>query len=411
MTVEIVSRPPLPDRWRWAQLGEISAINPRKPANMPYAPDALVSFVPMANAKENAGGIFPVQKPLEQVAKGYTYFEEGDVLFAKITPCMQNGKHNIARGLLNGFGFGTTEFHVIRPSSEALAEWVHNVVRQPSVLRDAEANFEGTAGQQRVPKQFLENLPIPLPPLEEQRRIVARLDERMAVAERARVAADRIAEAANALKNSLLREILPLGQNLPQDWRIAALGEVCDIVIGKTPPRDDPAAYGGIHPWVKIADMANDPIITTSETLSDKGYAMCKGRLLARGTLLYSFKLTIGKTAFAGVDLITNEAIAGLTAKREEVFMPYLQRALGMVDVTEYIGAAAKGKTLNKRTLSVLPIPLPPLDEQRRIVARLDERMAAAERAVRAARATAEAAAALSASLLRDAFAGAGGYF
>ncbi len=159
--------------------------------------------------------------------------------------------------------------------------------------------------------------------------------------------------------------------------------------------------------------MTNDPIITTSETLSDKGYAMCKGRLLARGTLLYSFKLTIGKTAFAGVDLITNEAIAGLTAKREEVFMPYLQRALGMVDVTDYIGAAAKGKTLNKRTLSVLPIPLPPLDEQRRIVARLDERMAAAERAVRAARATAEAAAALSASLLRDTFAGAGigGYF
>ena len=141
MTVEIVSRPPLPDHWRWAQLGEISAINPRKPANMPYAPDALVSFVPMANAKENAGGIFPVQKPLEQVAKGYTYFEEGDVLFAKITPCMQNGKHNIARGLLNGFGFGTTEFHVIRPSSEALAEWVHNVVRQPSVLRDAEAQL------------------------------------------------------------------------------------------------------------------------------------------------------------------------------------------------------------------------------------------------------------------------------
>lgn len=160
----------------------------------------------MANAKESAGGIFPEERPLSQVAKGYTYFEEGDVLFAKITPCMQNGKHNIARGLLNGFGFGTTEFHVIRPGSATLAEWILNIIRQPSVLREAEANFEGTAGQQRVPKRFLENLPIPLPPLEEQRRIVARLDARMAVAERVVRAAMGEAEAAGALGGALLRE-------------------------------------------------------------------------------------------------------------------------------------------------------------------------------------------------------------
>ncbi len=404
MTVEIASRPPLPDAWRWAKLGEVCEINPRKPTDMPYAADALVSFVPMANAKENAGGIFPEQRPLSQVAKGYTYFEEGDVLFAKITPCMQNGKHNIARGLLNGFGFGTTEFHVIRPGDETLAEWVHTVIRQPRVLRDAEANFEGTAGQQRVPKQFLENLLLPIPPLEEQRRIVARLDERMAVAERARLAADRIAEAANSLKISLLREILPLGQNLPKDWRIVPLGEVCHIVIGKTPPRDDPGAWGGIHPWVKIADMTSDPITVTSETLSDEGYELCKGRLLAKGSLLYSFKLTIGRTAFAGMDLITNEAIAGLLPKHDAISMSYLRRALETVDTTEYIGTAAKGKTLNKRTLSVLPIPLPPLGEQRRIVARLDARTAVAERIVRAARGEAEAAGALGGALLRGAF-------
>lgn len=190
---------------------------------------------------------------------------------------------------------------------------------------------------------------------------------------------------------------------LPDDWRWAKLGEVCEIVIGKTPPRDNPGAWGGIHPWVKIADMVNDPVTSTSETLSDEGYEICKGRLLAKGTLLYSFKLTIGRTAFAGVDLFTNEAIAGLTVKRErEVSVSYLQRALEMVDTTEYIGVAAKGRTLNKRTLSELPIPVPPLEEQRRIVARLDERMAVAERARVAADRIAEAANSLKISLLRE---------
>lgn len=173
------------------------------------------------------------------------------------------------------------------------------------------------------------------------------------------------------------------------------------MVIGKTPPRDDPSAWGGIHPWVKISDMTDGLITVTSETLSDKGYAICKGRLLAKGTLLYSFKLTIGKTAFAGVDLITNEAIAGLTPKHNEISMAYLQRALEMVDTTEYIGTAAKGKTLNKRTLCVLPIPLPPFEEQRRIVARLDAEMAVADRVVRAAMGEAEAAGALGGALLR----------
>lgn len=200
---------PLPKGWRWVRLGEVCAINPRKPSSMPCPADETVTFVPMASVRENAGGIEPASKTLGEVSKGYTYFEEGDVLFAKITPCMQNGKHAIARGLINGFGFGTTEFHVIRTNEKVLAEWVHNYICQPRVLKEAANNFTGTAGQQRVPKQFLQSLPLPLPPLDEQRHIVARLDEQMAAAEQARRAADQMAEAARALPSALLREIFP----------------------------------------------------------------------------------------------------------------------------------------------------------------------------------------------------------
>jgi type I restriction enzyme S subunit len=141
----------------------------------------------------------PEVRMFEDVQRGFTYFEEGDVLFAKITPCMQNGKHAIARTLIDGVGFASTEFHVIRPTREILAEWVHYFLRQPSTLAEAEHHFTGTAGQQRVPPDFLERLEIPLPPLEEQKRIVAILNEQMCAVERARLAAEAGLEAAKVL--------------------------------------------------------------------------------------------------------------------------------------------------------------------------------------------------------------------
>lgn len=105
----------LPDGWRWVPLGEVCEINPRR-RDLRRAEDALTTFVPMSAVEEAGRGIsHPEQKPFREVKRGYTSFGEGDVLFAKITPCMQNGKHAIARNLIDGVGFGSTEFHVLRP--------------------------------------------------------------------------------------------------------------------------------------------------------------------------------------------------------------------------------------------------------------------------------------------------------
>ena len=131
-----------------------------------------VSFVPMAAVNEQLGTItHREERPIAAVSKGYTAFEEGDVLFAKITPCMENGKVALARDLTNGIGRGSTEFHILRPSDRVLGEYIYYFVRQPSFRAEAKRNFTGTAGQQRIPKEFLENTLIPFPPLDEQRRI------------------------------------------------------------------------------------------------------------------------------------------------------------------------------------------------------------------------------------------------
>ncbi len=192
---------------------------------------------------------------------------------------------------------------------------------------------------------------------------------------------------------------------LPNGWHWAQLGELCKIVIGKTPSRDNPSAWGGPHPWVKISDMDTDLITTTSETLSDEGWQVCRNRLLSTGTLLYSFKLTIGKTAFAGMDLFTNEAIAGLSPKRgKELSMPFIRYALRLTDTSEHSENAVKGRTLNKQSLASLPIPLPSLDEQQRVVDRLEEQVVAADRVQYTASQVVETACALPSALLRKTF-------
>lgn len=168
----------LPAGWRWVKLGEVCELNPTRPSNLGRDDAAPTTFVPMTAVDDLTGTVAnPEQRPFSAVKRGYTYFAEGDVLFAKITPCMQNGKHAIVRGLLDSIGFGSTEFHVIRPGTTVSAEWIHFYVRQPSVLGAATAYFTGAVGQQRVPAAFLSNLQIPLPPLPEQKRIARILNE------------------------------------------------------------------------------------------------------------------------------------------------------------------------------------------------------------------------------------------
>ena len=163
----------LPENWRIAQLHEVCVLNPPRP-KLARADDIPTSFIPMSAVSESGRGIsVPETRPFYAVKKGYTYFEDGDIIFAKITPCMQNGKHAIVRNLLGGFGFGSTEFHVLRPLPGIECEWIHKFLIQPRVLQDAKAHFTGAVGQQRVPDSYLASLDIPVPPLPEQRRIAA----------------------------------------------------------------------------------------------------------------------------------------------------------------------------------------------------------------------------------------------
>lgn len=165
-------------------------------------------------------------------------------------------------------------------------------------------------------------------------------------------------------------------------WRLARLGDVCEIQIGRTPRRNVAEYWHGNLPWVTISDLNNDVVIKTREKISLEGAQASRSRLVPKGTLLFSFKLTIGKMAIAGVDLYTNEAIAALTPRdAEQLCSEFLKYALMCADAGAGSSHAVKGRTLNQESLASLVLPLPPLAEQRRIAALLTEQLAAVERA------------------------------
>jgi type I restriction enzyme S subunit len=138
----------------------------------------------MAGVSDTEGRIVEAsERPLADVWKGYTHFAEGDVLFAKITPCMENGKSAIARDLRNGLGCGSIEFYVVRSNGAVLPGYVHLFLRQQTYRASARAAMTGAVGQLRVPKSFVENTILPLPPLQEQRRMVAKIEALRRVAD------------------------------------------------------------------------------------------------------------------------------------------------------------------------------------------------------------------------------------
>ena len=148
------------------KLGKCCELNPKKAQDKRLASNIDVSFVPMSSVSES-GKIDPTDiRPYEVVKKGFTYFAEDDVLFAKITPCMENGKGAVAKGLKNGIGFGSTEFHVLRPINDTSNPyWIYTLTSFKSFRKDAEANMTGSAGQRRTPVSFLDEYEVALPPI------------------------------------------------------------------------------------------------------------------------------------------------------------------------------------------------------------------------------------------------------
>ena len=167
----------LPDGWVWTTLEEVSELNPRIDRQS-IDDDLEVTFLPMKNVEELSGKIdlSETKRFSELKRKSYTPFRDGDILFAKVTPCMENGKIALAYDLKNGIGFGSTEFHVIRLSKEQSKRFFFFYFLQQKFRQEAKRAMTSAVGLLRVPTDYMRKVPIPLPPLPEQHRIVAKIE-------------------------------------------------------------------------------------------------------------------------------------------------------------------------------------------------------------------------------------------
>lgn len=195
------------DKFPMRKLREIIAVNPRT-ALPKVDPETPVSFVPMDAVSDLFGEIRDRQtRPLSE-CKSYTTFQEGDLIWAKITPCMENGKSALASKLTEGFGFGSTEFHVIRPiSSDINCGYLYVLLRLRTLRDHARLFFTGSSGHQRVDEQFFRHLEIPLPPPKIQERIAQSASAMKEEARRLfKEAADEMEKAKHKVEALILRE-------------------------------------------------------------------------------------------------------------------------------------------------------------------------------------------------------------
>jgi type I restriction enzyme S subunit len=457
----------LPTSWRWSQMAEIGLLSPRNEA----PENRKTSFIPMPLIPAEYGAAHGQEvRPLGEIKKGYTHFADGDVGLAKITPCFENGKSTVFRDLAGGIGAGTTELHIVRPIFVD-ANYLLIFLKSPHFIETGIQRMTGTAGQKRVPFEYFAYSPLPLTPLAEQHRIVAKVDELMALCDRLEAARqtreavrDRLTAASLARLNALdpeafkddarfaldalpaltaradqikqLRQtILNLavrGKLVPQDAndepasellkRIAAekarlvkageikkerpLAPVADEVPFEIPPRWQWARLGAISSYIqrgkspKYTTSGGSPVVSqkcvqwtgldlsvakqiTLESLADYEDV----RFLRGGDLLWNSTGTgtIGRIIRV-VDPPRNLVCdSHVTIVRCLVVDPeYVRSWLRSDQVYGLIEDRAAGSTNQVELTSQMAInqhiPLPPLAEQHRIVAKVDELMALCDR-------------------------------
>ena len=461
----------LPAGWASITVGDSCVVNPRTFLE-PIESDCPISFIPMAAVEARTGQIDLSQVRLYgEVSKGYTRFSDGDVLFAKITPCMENGKVAIARGLTNGCGCGSTEFHVLRPHEGLSRDFLNYFLHQDEFRKDAQRNMAGTAGQLRVPAAWLSEVTLPLPPLPEQRRIVeeietqfTRLDASVAALRRAQANLKRYR--ASVLKDACEGRLVPteaeLARSEGREYEPAAV--LLERILAerrarwesqekrrgkyKEPSAPDTFAlpelpegwvwatverllarseYGtsvkcsydasGL-PVLRIPNIVAGEIDLRDVKYATKSVSVDSETALAKGDVLMcrtngSIRL-VGKTAVVNSEMEPYHGFASYLLRfrlMETELLPkwfhlYATSQLGRTFIEQNAASSAGQNNVSLSLIHTMPIPLPPLAEQRRIVAEVERRLSVVQQAEATVEASLARAERLRQSILKQAFSG-----
>lgn len=384
----------IPNHWQWKRVADCVQFNPKV-----IQDDAVeVSFIPMADVEPGFVDQCSTRqaKPWAKVKKGFSRFQEGDLLVAKITPCFQNRKSCVAKSLINGTGAGSTEFHVMRCVSGVDAKFLLYFFKSEYFIRYGVNHFNGTVGQQRVGAQDIKDCLIPVPSVEEQVRIVAKLEDAFAEIDRAEKAYEELQTLAGVLRGQILQEAIQgklvpqLAEEgvveqigvapderpfeIPKSWKWRALDEIFKFVDyrGKTPTKttDGVRLITASNVRQGYVDHKRIEFISSEEYIDRQNRGISK-----KGDILFTTEAPLGNVALADLDVYSaGQRVITLQTDSENkkllmyfMLSPYFQKALK----NNATGTTAQG--IKSARLKKLMLPVPPVEEQARIASKVEE--------------------------------------
>ena len=333
------------------KLGEVCLINPK---SCTLRDDTEVSFIPMTKVGEHGEFDASEIKNYSEVKKGFTNFQNGDILFAKITPCMENGKGAIAHNMKNGIGFGSTEFHVLRPDTDKItSEWLYYLTTWKTFRKEAERNMTGSAGQKRVPKTFLENYVVNLPDIDTQKsenKILRKVDDLIFLRKQQLSKLDEFVKA---------RFVEMFGDPVrnPMGWKRVRFDSISENLDSKRVPVTESDRKEGVYPYYGasgIVDWINDYIFDEDILLVSEDGA----NLLMRSTPI-AFSVS-------GKSWVNNHA--HVVRFHDFATQKFIEVYFSLIDISEYITGTAQPK-LNQAKLNTMLFCWPPLSLQKQFAA------------------------------------------
>jgi type I restriction enzyme S subunit len=401
----------VPAAWNVKRLRFAAQLNPSKNEVADEPRDSEVSFLPMETIGDDGSLNLERTRPIGEVETGYTYFREGDVTVAKITPCFENGKGAVMRGLVGGIGFGTTELTVVRPRlGQTSAEYLHYLFSSLPFRLLGEATMYGAGGQKRVPDDFFRNFSIAFPPLIEQVAITAFLGRETSkidalVAEQERLIALLKEKRQAAISHAVTKGLnsgAPMKNSgiewlgeVPAQWSAVPLKYLVSFQSGGTPSKENDEYWDGDVPWASAKDMKREVLGDTADHLTqyaiDEGAAslvqassvvvVVRGMILAR-----TFPVTL-----LSVPMAINQDLKALlpTESLDPGFLAWYLRGTESESLNRLDEAGHGTKALRMDAWSSLVIALPPRAEQKGITEflnssteRLDALVAEAQAAI-----------------------------
>jgi len=381
-----------PAHWKQKRLKFVVQLNPSRSEVSDRNRTEEVSCLPMEAVGDDGSLSLEQTRPIAAVETGYTYFRDGDVTIAKITPCFENGKGAVMCGLLGGIGFGTTELIVARPRpSEVGAEYLHSVFTSASFRGFGEASMYGAGGQKRVSDDFVRNFRAPIPPLVEQSQIQKFLDRETAKIDALVAEQERLIELLNEKRQAVISHAVTKGLDarvsmmppefswpptVPTHWKLKSLKYLSSrISSGKTPSGGGEAYVSEGTLFIRSQNVYDDglrleDVVYISEAMDE---SMASTRILPGDILLNITGASIGRSCIVPNDFPranVNQHVCAIRLKNPS-FRPFASHFLkssvmkGYVDFVQN-GAAREG--LNFKQIGDMAIPVPPMDEQLRIV-------------------------------------------